>query len=78
VAGVTWDYLAAYTINTTLVCITNDQDHRRAMADLAALVNAVSATVDPTGPATAQGTILPDAPSSPLPSLSVPYDLLVT
>lgn len=78
VTGVRLDILDGYTITTNLVCIANDQDHRRAMGDLADLFNAVTTVVDPTGPATTQGTILPDAPSSALPSLAVPYDLLAT
>lgn len=62
-------------IRTRLVCIAPDQTHRRAMGVLAGLYNKVVSVVDPAGETTTQGTVLPDAPT-PLPSLSVPFDLL--
>lgn len=77
VTGIDLNILDGLTINTEVVAIVPDKNHKRAMQELAELFNLVTDVVDPTGPTLARGTVLPDNPT-PLPSLVVPFDLLVT
>ncbi len=61
-------------LEAVIYLIVGDQDYMRAMDALAALYNATLAVVDPDGPVTPQGVILPDT-STPLPALRVPVFL---
>lgn len=76
VSGLRYDLLDGYTILTTLYLIAADKDPRRTMTDLQALVNKVTAVVDPTGDVVAVELAMPDGTA--LPALALPFDLYAT
>lgn len=77
VSGLAFDLLDGYTIRTRLLCVAPDTDPRRAMDQLAALVNTVTSVVDPTDDPTAETVNLP-TDATPYPAFAVPFDLPAT
>lgn len=81
-AWVTVDTITTLTLDLQLQLecsvwlVTGDLDPRRAYVKLATMYNQIAAVVIPDGPVVPQGLILPAAPTTPLPALRVPVNLI--
>lgn len=61
-------------LRCSLFLIAPDLDPQRALAKLAPMLNTLRTVVQPDGPVTPQGVVMPDSPT-PLPALRVPVYL---
>jgi hypothetical protein len=75
--GISFDLLGGYTLNTVLHLVVADNGVQRSAVALVALLNKVTAVVDPSDTVTPAGVTLPANPA-PLPGLAVPFDLTVS